>query len=48
LKTDYQIYHSEEEKQKIIRQTVDLAMLSQGLLKGEALSGFIRRSVELI
>jgi len=39
---------SEEEKQKIIRQTVDLAMLSQGLLKGEALSGFIRRSVELI
>jgi molecular chaperone HtpG len=39
---------SEEEKQKMIRQAVDLAMLSQGLLKGEALSGFIRRSVELI
>ncbi len=39
---------TEDEKQKMIRQTVDLAMLSQGLLKGEALSGFIRRSVELI
>jgi len=39
---------SDEEKQKMIRQAVDLAMLSQGLLKGEALSGFIRRSVELI
>ncbi len=39
---------SEEEKQKMMRQAVDLAMLSQGLLKGEALSGFIRRSVELI
>ncbi len=37
-----------EEKQKIIRQVIDLAMLSQGLLKGEALNGFIRRSVELI
>jgi molecular chaperone HtpG len=39
---------TEDEKQKMIRQAVDLAMLSQGLLKGEALSGFIRRSVELI
>lgn len=39
---------SEDEKQKMMRQAVDLAMLSQGLLKGEALSGFIRRSVELI
>jgi len=37
-----------EEKQKMIRQVIDLAMLSQGLLKGEALNGFIRRSVELI
>ena len=39
---------TEDEKQKMIRQAIDLAMLSQGLLKGEALSGFIRRSVELI
>jgi molecular chaperone HtpG len=39
---------SDDEKQKMMRQAVDLAMLSQGLLKGEALSGFIRRSVELI
>jgi len=36
-------------KQKqLIRQATDLAMLSQGLLKGEGLSSFIKRSVELI
>ena len=37
-----------EEKQAMMRQAVDLAMLSQGLLKGEALSAFIRRSTERI
>jgi molecular chaperone HtpG len=35
-------------KKKLIRQSTDLAMLSQGLLKGESLSTFIKRSVELI
>jgi molecular chaperone HtpG len=35
-------------KKLLIRQATDLAMLSQGLLKGEGLSTFIRRSVELI
>jgi len=38
----------EEEKEKITRQLVDLAMLSQNLLKGEALSGFIRRSIDIM
>lgn len=32
----------------IIGQLIDLALLSNGLLKGEALSRFIRRSVDLI
>jgi molecular chaperone HtpG len=35
-------------KKKLIRQSTDLALLSQGLLKGESLSSFIKRSVELI
>ncbi len=39
---------SKEKKQKTIRQLIDLAMLSQNMLKGEALSHFISRSVELI
>ncbi|MGZ3898719.1 MAG: molecular chaperone HtpG [Bacteroidia bacterium] len=40
---------SDEEKQKnLTKQATDLALLSQGLLKGENLTNFIRRSVELI
>ena len=39
---------TEEQKEAVLRQAVDLAMLSQGLLKGEALTGFIKRSVEMI
>ena len=35
-------------KTKVAKQLADLAMLSQGMLKGEALSKFINRSVELI
>jgi molecular chaperone HtpG len=39
----------DEAKQKqLTKQTADLAMLSQGLLKGEELTRFIKRSVELI
>jgi molecular chaperone HtpG len=39
----------DESKQKeLTKQTADLAMLSQGLLKGEELTRFIKRSVELI
>lgn len=37
-----------ESRESIMKQLVDLALLSQNLLKGEALTGFIRRSVDLI
>lgn len=36
------------EKQAVVSQLIDLALLGNGLLKGEALSRFIRRSVELL
>ena len=42
---------SEKTKKKrvdLIRQVLDLALLSQGMLKGEDLTGFISRSVSLI
>jgi molecular chaperone HtpG len=38
----------ETRKKELTKQTADLAMLSQGLLKGEELTRFIKRSVELI
>ena len=37
-----------EEDNKIVGQLIDLALLANGLLKGEALNKFVRRSVELI
>lgn len=40
---------SDESKQKnLTKQAVDLAMLSQGMLKGEELTNFIRRSIDMI
>ena len=33
---------------KLVKQIIDLALLSNGMLKGENLTNFIRRSVELI
>jgi molecular chaperone HtpG len=39
---------TEAKQQRLIKQGVDLARLSQGLLKGEELTGFISRSYELI
>ena len=40
---------SDSEKQKkLIRNLADLALLSQGLLKGVELTNFIQRSVDLI
>ncbi|MEO5673846.1 MAG: molecular chaperone HtpG [Chitinophagales bacterium] len=33
---------------QLIRQAIDLAMISQNLLKGEALTEFVRRSLEMI
>jgi molecular chaperone HtpG len=33
---------------KVIRQLIDLALLQNGMLKGEALTRFVKRSIELI
>ena len=38
----------EASREKVIRQLIDLALLSRNLLKGEKLTSFIKRSVELI
>lgn len=38
----------ENRKKELVSQVVDLAMLSQNMLKGEAMSKFIRRSIDLI
>ena len=35
-------------KNKVVRQLIDLALLQNGMLKGEALNNFLKRSVELI
>jgi molecular chaperone HtpG len=32
----------------LVKQTTDLALLSKGMLKGEALSNFVKRSIEII
>ena len=37
-----------KKRERLIQQSLDLARLSQNLLKGEALTKFIKRSVELI
>lgn len=39
---------SKKKKQEILKQTADLALLSQNMLKGEELTNFINRSIELI
>jgi molecular chaperone HtpG len=42
---------NEQDKAKqsnLAKQAADLALLSQGLLKGEGLTSFIKRSVEMI
>jgi molecular chaperone HtpG len=38
----------EAKQSELVRQATDLALLSQNLLKGEALTRFVKRSVELI
>ena len=37
-----------EKQTEILSQLKDLALLSQGLLKGEALNNFVKRSIEII
>ncbi|HSZ72156.1 MAG TPA: molecular chaperone HtpG [Cytophagaceae bacterium] len=39
---------SEQEQQVLAGQTLDIALLSQGLLKGESLTKFIERSISLL
>ena len=39
---------TEKKRERLIRQSLDLARLSKGLLKGQELTGFIRRSYEMI
>jgi molecular chaperone HtpG len=39
---------NEEKQQDLIQQTTDLALLAKGLLSGEELSKFIKRSLNLI
>ena len=39
---------TKEKRNSLIRQGIDLAKLSQNLLKGEELTSFIKRSMELI
>lgn len=39
---------TEKKQQKLCKQLTDLALLSQGMLKGESLTNFINRSIELI
>jgi molecular chaperone HtpG len=37
-----------KKRERLINQSLDLAQLSQGLLKGEALTRFIKRSYDII
>jgi molecular chaperone HtpG len=39
---------AKDKQEKLVRNLADLALLSQGLLKGNDLTEFINRSVELI
>ena len=39
---------SKDKKQRLINQSLDLAKLSQNLLKGEELTSFIKRSISFI
>jgi molecular chaperone HtpG len=38
----------QEDNKKMVKQLTDLALLSQNLLKGEALTEFIKRSVNIL
>lgn len=42
------IYSDYAKGNKIIRQLIDLALLQNNMLKGEALNNFVKRSIELI
>ena len=42
------IFSDYASRNKIIRQLIDLALLQNNMLKGESLSNFVKRSIELI
>ena len=48
LISDILTTEAKEDKERLINQSLDLARLSQGLLKGEELTNFIKRSYEMI
>lgn len=48
LKKESELLTQYANKHKLVRQLVDLALLSNNMLKGEALSQFIKRSVEML
>ncbi|XMO87030.1 molecular chaperone HtpG [Algibacter sp. AS12] len=48
LVSDILATEAKEDKDRLITQSLDLARLSQGLLKGEELTNFIKRSYEMI
>ena len=37
-----------DKQQALVKQGTDLALLAQSMLKGEALTGFIKRSLDMI
>jgi len=39
---------AKEDQERLITQSLDLARLSQGLLKGEELTNFIKRSYDIL
>ena len=39
---------TEKKRNKLAKQAIDLALLSQGMLKGKDLTEFVSRSIELI
>ncbi len=52
LNSDHQLIKNvmanESGSEKLIRQLIDLALLQNGMLKGEALNNFVKRSIDLI
>ncbi|MEP1489280.1 MAG: molecular chaperone HtpG [Algibacter sp.] len=48
LVSDILATETKEDKERLITQSLDLARLSQGLLKGEELTNFIKRSYEIL
>ena len=42
------VYATHASQDKVVRQLVDLALLQNNMLKGEALNNFVKRSIELI